>query len=472
MGLFTLLGLILIGMISVYVNNKPFWWRPCQFVHIDVEDATGLKPKTPVRSLGLEIGYLKGIELSETHVRLWICVTASVEMLPTTRAYMRAEGFMGDKFVELKPVKYIGPSTTGNKPTSRNEKAHTPFVPYAMSKITDVLFTNARAADQGNIIDDGSGKERKSSSREIQVGAQSQDFQQVVTRVDSLIKEVTNLTTDLKQALSPEELHKTMLQINRTLENASKTLSPEGGLNQTAQRTLAKLEDAIEQLRAMMTRVNQGQGSIGMLLNDPSYANEIKETLHSANQLLSKATRIRFVVDVGGEDITTYQGGRGWFKLNIWPKPDRYYLLGMAVDPRGRLTQMVTTTQVAGTSTTINTSQVEETGLLITGMMGKIFFERLDLSIGALNGDGAVGIKLNLGPKSMGIETIQVEDYLYSRSGAGIDNRINLVLRPFLGVYLRAGLESINTHNGTLPISYGAGVSFDDEDIKLLFAFK
>src|SRR3990172_4642657 len=108
-GLFTVLGLLLVGAITVFVNDRPFWWRACQLVHINVEDATGLKSKSPVRSLGLQIGYLKTISLSETHVRLGICITAPVEVIPDTRAYIRGEGILGDKFVELKPVKYNGP---------------------------------------------------------------------------------------------------------------------------------------------------------------------------------------------------------------------------------------------------------------------------------------------------------------------------------------------------------------------------
>src|SRR3954470_16321293 len=107
-GVFTLFGLLVIGATTVLVNDRPFFWRPCQLVHINVADATGLKTKSPIRSLGLEIGYLLSVELSESHVDLGICITAPVEVLPETKAFIRGEGFLGDKFVELKPVRYLG----------------------------------------------------------------------------------------------------------------------------------------------------------------------------------------------------------------------------------------------------------------------------------------------------------------------------------------------------------------------------
>src|SRR3954466_14889318 len=110
-GVFTVMGLLIIVGISILVNHRPYWWRPCQAVKINIEDATGLKTKSPIRSLGIEIGFLKTVELSETHVTLGICITAPVEVLPATRAYIRGEGFRGDKFVELKPVKYLGPTS-------------------------------------------------------------------------------------------------------------------------------------------------------------------------------------------------------------------------------------------------------------------------------------------------------------------------------------------------------------------------
>jgi len=338
-GIFTLLGLLMIGIVTVEVNDKPYWWRPCQLVRIQVDDATGLKTKSPIRSLGLEIGYLASVELAETHVTLGICITAPVDVLPATRAYIRGEGFLGDKFVELKPVKYLNPkagqansqpdNTTPSQsptapPSSQSKKQIE--IPY-LGQIAEFLLPSAEAADSpaGTAANPAPATDK---GREIPVGAESQDVQQLVNRVDKLVKEMTGLTTNLKQSINPEELHETMKQLNETLQNASRTLSPQGGLNQTAQRTLAKLEDAVEQLRDQLTRVNQGQGSVGKILNDPSFAEQLHEVLQNANRLLSKVADVRFNVDIGAEQLTAFSGSRAWFKLSIFPNPTYYYLLG------------------------------------------------------------------------------------------------------------------------------------------------
>ena len=474
-GMFTLMGLALCGALTVYVNDKPFWWRACDLVHINVDDATGLKTKSGIRSLGLEIGYLKNVELSETHVKLGICITAPVEVLPSTRAYIRGEGFLGDKFVELKPVRYTG---------GRHEKTApaAPVVAPTETAPTDTDDTNKKSEKSESLynwfIPNVEAAEPVRDPKEIPVGQKSQDMEKLVNQVDNLVVEMTHLTTNLKDSIDPKELRSTMQSLNKAISNASKTLSPEGSLNTTAQRALAKLEDAIEQLRDMMTRVNQGQGSIGMILNDPTYADEIKEALKSLNKILGHASTIRFVINVGAEQIPTYTGGRGFFELGIWPEKDRYYLIGVAIDPRGKLTNTSTTTTSGGVTTVVSTSETVQGSLLITAMLGKVYYKRLDLSVGAIYGDGAVSVAIDFGPHDREGMFVFRND-IYSRGqGIALNDRLKVQARPFdynksfQSLYVEGGVESFRQVDNKVVYFYGAGISFDDDDIKLLFAFK
>ncbi len=475
-GLFTIIGLLLIGVVTVLVNDKPYWWRSCQLVKISVEDATGLKMKSAVRSMGIEIGYLKSVDLSETHVDLGICITAPVEVLPSTRAFIRGEGFLGDKFVELKPVRYLGGPKTGDVRIQNRaySQALSKGVKWALDSIVSSAHAEegvAEAANTSSSTPKASVRAGTTGGRQIPVGETSQDMQAVVNRVDGLVNEMTQLTSNLRQAINPEELRATMKQLNKTLENASKTLSPDSGLNQTAQRTLAKLEAAIDQMRDMLTRMNKGEGSVGRLVNDPVFADELEKALKNLNKILGRASEFRFVVDIGGQRLRGYDGSRGYFKFYIWPNPERYYLLGISVDPRGRRSITNTLTEAGGTATSVRTTQVEETGLLLTGMVGKVFFDRrLDLSIGALYGDGAISAAINFGPVRHESD-IQLRGDIYSRGkDVPTDGRITLTGHVYQGLYVDGGLESFRKIDGKTAWSYGAGVAFDDEDIKLLFS--
>ena len=479
-GLFTLVGFLSIGSMVIIISDQPYWWRSCQVVEINVEDATGLKSKSPIRSLGIEIGYLKSVSLTESHVRLGICLTAPVEVLPETRAYIRAEGFLGDKFVELKPVRYVGSTASGARmirpSTIRQFAGWVLPAAYAGPQPDQVLQSDSPSID----VADAHRRDfpRKGNhGREIPVGENTGDVQ-------NLVGELGGLTKDLRQSLNPEDLKKTLNQINRTLEHlgsASRNLSPEGKLNQTAQRTLAKLEDAIEQIRDLTTRINQGEGSLGRLINDPTYADEIKLALQNLNKLLNKVGQMQFVVDIGGVSLPRLDGGRGWFQLGIWPSRRHYYLLGVTGDSRGKISNMTINTTAGGTTQTTQVQTIEQTGILFTAMVGRKFFERADVSVGALYGDGALSTLFSLWPDPAKPELFQIRaDFFVRNAVAGYDARLTFLGRPIPEIpqfYVRAGFDSVKGlfkdggPAGPSPF-YGAGITFTDEDIKLLFALK
>lgn len=462
-GLFTLFGLALVGAFTVFVNDRPYWWRKCEPVYISVEDATGLKTKSPIRSLGLQVGYLHSVELTETRVKIGVCITAPIEILSETRAYIRGEGFLGDKFVELKPVRYLGEvkvgprtapppateatpaasptasaasaakpkretATAGSAPQSptaamirdelrRDEARPAPNPAKALEAKPVEIERERSPIDSSELENDrqsypihstfyrfldlvvpSAHAEDVSNAKEVQVGTSNKDMDKLIEQSNKLMIEMTDLTKNLKEGLQPKELRETIQQLNKTLQNASKALSPEGGLNSTARRALEKLEKAFEAMQQQMERINRGEGSVGRLLNDPVYADEMLKAMKNLNKLLNRATDILFMIRLGAEQLPVYDGGRGYFQLQIYPNPTRYYLVGITIDPRGRRTVLNTTTTSNGQSTAVSSEQIEEGGILLTGMLGKVFWNRLDLAAGALHGDGAVSIGLHLGP--------------------------------------------------------------------------
>ena len=120
------------------------------------------------------------------------------------------------------------------------------------------------------------------------------------------------------------------------------------------------------------------------------------------------------------------------------------------------------------------TSQVTDySAMFFTAMMGKVYHDRWDLSVGLLYGDGALSLKYNFGPQGA-VDQFQAGVDFYVRVNTGVNARVYANLQPFRNVYLKVGLERlpfISTANGATYF-VGGGLTFDDEDIKLLFALK
>lgn len=481
-GFFTLLGLFMILGVSFYVNDQPFWWRPCEAVHIYVDDASGLLKKSPVRSLGIQIGYLNSVELAGDQVRLNICITAPVEVSPRTRAYIRGEGFLGDKFVELRPVKSLQDPDPARK--NKNGDPAGDSEPIKMEKTSievrpgkeQMVWMPVTAPWFWMVSLSGSMADA-ANPREIPVGGEGggQDMQKVVDQMNSLMEEMTSLTRNLKSAVPPQELRDTLKRLNETLENASKTLSPEGSLTSTAQRTLAKLETAIEQMRDTLTRINQGQGSVGRIIHDEEFAKQLELALKNLNFLLNKASNMRIRVNVGLSQLPAFKGTRGSFLVEIWPSPSRYYLIGVSVDPRGVINTVTTTTEAGGSTATSKTTMVDRNAFQINLMLGKVLWNRLEGRIGLLHGDAMGSVGLWLGPNG-NEDMFRVYADLYSRSERTTDTNLLHVrtvafARPFSIIYVMGGLDSLRKFDGQLNLVFGGGIEFDDDDIKLLFSF-
>ncbi len=484
-GVFVALGILFAGYMTVYVNDRPFWWRTCQSASITVDDATGLKKKSPVKSLGLEIGYIQNVDLAADGVRIQLCITAPVSIMPDTRYYVRAEGFLGDKFLELKPMKVEG----NLEPANHLQKAEPPpnEMPTIVPTVTPVggkssaVWTTPplriAAMYLSRLSSVAEAQNIQGSSTEIPGGAKGADIQQVVNQMNSLMTEVKGVTTNLREALDPNEIKSAVKQLNKTLENASNALSPEGGLTNTARRALLKLEDAIEQARDQLTRVNQGKGSVGMVLNDPEYAEEAKKALKGINKILGRAADLRFVVSLAFDQLTAYDGSRGSFGLKIWPRPDRFYQIGIGTDPRGNIFQTTTTTEVGGVSTTVNSTRIERGGFALTAMVGTKLGKSLEVALGILNSDGVARAQFNLGWDEYR-ESLQLFTDLYFRPFTANGTwtvtpnaRVGLTVQPISIFTLSGGLEGVKTVGGKASYFFGAGIRFDDEDIKLLTAF-
>jgi len=482
-GIFTAVGILFLGGLTVYINNKPYWWRPCETVQVTIEDATGLKMKSPVKSLGLDIGYVSDIGLVAAGVNLRICVTAPVSITPETKAYVRSEGFLGDKFLELKPVKYTGEHTL-EEPGSQPKAPPTPETGVPAGPSSGVRPVEQKTEDS----ETHSGRRRgglslawvwelafpsaHADTKSVPVGEKSTDMQ-------ALMGEMKSLTTTLKESINPDEIRSTIRQLNKTLEEASKTLSPQGGLTQTAQRSLIKLEDAIDQMRDQMTRINQGQGSVGMVLNDPAYAEELKKALKALNRLLGRAGEMRLEMNLGIYQLPAFEAARASVLLSIYPRPDRYYLLGVDMDPRGVYTQKITTTEIsgAGAPNTVSATVQDKGGFNLTVMFGRILKNRYDISVGLLRGDGATSFGVNLGP-SESPQQFQIKTDLYFRPKtingiwtAQADARIYTIFQPISIFYVSAGVEGFRKIDGRFSYLFGGGMRFEDEDIKLLFSF-
>ncbi len=484
-GIFTAVGVLAIVAFSIYVNDHPYWYRACNEVKIHVDDATGLRRKSPVKTLGLEIGYINAVDLDGDRVLVKVCVTGPVSLNSETRAYIRSSGFLGDKFLELKPMDKLGklpvssppsapipapaePAPTESSPSSSLDSLDSSYEIQGQTQpnpllrflraAADWLVPAAHAEEQGTTLN---------ASRDA-------ELQDTVKKVGKLIDQLTLMVGDLREVTQQKEFKETIVNLNGSMKHLEGLLRPDGKVMKNVSAAMESLKTTMAAAEAVMNKVKEGEGSLGKFINDPSLYDDIRAAIQSINLLLGKAGLLRTFVDIGTWRVPAYDGNKSFFRLTIAPNPSRYYLIGITSDPRGRDTKTTTSTSVNGGSTNVETKTVnEEKGLRITAMFGK-YFGPLDLRVGLLEDYGAVGIGLWLdSARRYGIHA----DIYSLGNQKPVTARIAARATIYSSVYVTGGIDQLQKYTDSKGRSqttyfFGGGLFFDDDDLKYLLAFK
>lgn len=492
-GIFTAIGVGLIIWFSVYVNDHPYWYRPCNEVKIHVDDATGLRRKSPVRTLGLEIGYINDVTLDGDRVLITVCVTGPVKLIPDTRAYIRSSGFLGDKFLELKPVDMVNGQASSGLPSDTQEGTA------QMKETDDVNNSSAAPIRAIEESDDQTQVEQPEISREwklesvlrskffrflfsfllpMQARAEEQptlsasreaELQDTIKKVGKLIDQLTLMVGDLREVTQQKDFKEMIVNLNSAMKHLESLLRPTGKTMKNVDAALESLKNSMANFEEVMRKVNQGEGTIGKFVNDPAIFDELRAAIKSINLLLGKAGTLKTFVDLGAWSVPAYDGSKARFSVMIAPNPGRYYLLGISTDPRGREKKTTTTTVVNGGNPSVEEKTVnEEKGLRITALFGK-YFGRLDLKAGIIEDSGAVGIGWWFDEeRKNGI----LAEVLSAGKGEPLTVRAYAKVHLYSALYVTGGMDSFREYRGKAPYFVGAGLFFDDDDLKYLLAFR
>lgn len=478
LGVFAALGLGIVVGFSFYVNDRPFWYRSCNVVNIAVDDATGLRRKSPVKTLGLDIGYIRSVDLEGESVVISVCVTAPVQLRADTRAYVRAIGVLGDRFLELKPLDIR--SADGSIKTSprklqiiRDESEDQSLVlpqpvnPAASTVrvilrgaqwLSDFLFPAAHATEAFAQQPKGTTLQ---ASRESEIA-------DTMKKVGKLVDQLTLLVRDIREATSQVEFKDLVVNMNEAAQNLGQLLEPKGQLTKDLRRSMESLRKSLETAEEAMNKVNQGKGTLGKLLNDEKLYDEALAAIKGLNLLLGKAGQLRVFVDLSAYNVPAYDGGKARFFIKIEPNPSRYYLLGMSTDPRGVEERVTTTTIINNVSTREEKIVNKELGVKFTAAFGK-YFGPLDLKVGLIENAAALGIGYWFDEdRNYGVMT----EIFKETKREPIRIRAYARAQVFMGLYLQGGVDDVKRYQGKIPYWYGAGLYFNDEDIKYLLAFR
>ena len=120
-GLFVLVGLIILGYMSVQVGKQSFGLKKGYTVDVVFDNAAGLDRDASVQIAGVEVGRVESIHLQDGKALVRLRIVPNVKLEKDTIASVKTHGILGDKYVELYPEATGRPiSHPANRSPGRN----------------------------------------------------------------------------------------------------------------------------------------------------------------------------------------------------------------------------------------------------------------------------------------------------------------------------------------------------------------
>jgi len=259
--------MVIVGLI--WLSGRSFGAGVAKF---DVRFATiqGVSSGDPVHISGVRVGRVAGVDI-EAVDRIVVRLEVRRDFRPRTDAQVtvRSLDFLGAKFIDYRPGTSGGFIEDG-------------FVLEGLGEDDIASVATDLAGDMSELV--GRGTDLLSPDMKGQVQATlaaAERALDVVARVnaDDLVEEATAMLTSLKSAAA---------RLDSTLGNPA------------IQKSLAQMDEVVEGLKEMteglavvttalgsvMQKIDDGQGSIGMAINDSTIHQDMHEVLVSLRELL------------------------------------------------------------------------------------------------------------------------------------------------------------------------------------------
>jgi len=458
-GLFVLIALIILGYMSFRVGEYGFGLKKGYIVTAVFDNVTGLDKDASVTVAGVEVGRVERIDLIDGKALVTMRIIPDVKLEKDVIASIKTHGILGEKFIEIMPgTKGVSYIESGEQITQVEKQADIDKLLRELGTIASDVMEVTASLKKVVGSEEGEGNLRAilANTREL-----SESLNKVVQRND----EKFNLMVDNLQNAAVE-MQKTFAALSDITERVNKGEGTIGRLVKN-EGVFENLDKTVASLQDITNKINEGRGTIGKLINDEETVDNLNASLKSLDKSMegidryvSKAEQFRTFLSYRGEYLFDKSDAKSYLELRIQPKEDKFYILGIVADPRGRRT---TKEYTYSDGTSREETKWERNKLLFNAEIAKRYKDVV-LRGGLLESTGGVGIDYFAYNDNLKF-TFEAFDFDTDRDP---HLKVFAEYRLFKHLYLTAGWDDFVSDEGNESPFAGFAIRFEDEDLKYL----
>lgn len=302
LGIFVTIGILAILLTIMLLGNYSLTSK--YVVNTYFENTAGLPKKAKVKISGVDVGNIKDIVLEHGKAKVVLVINRDIKLYSDATAKIVSMGIIGTKYVE------INPGTATNKLIEHGQTIKTAdcssleeLIEDAVKKVNELL---------GN----------------ASTGLNKDFFKNLYDTVENL-KKLSKTIADKERQIG---------QVIDNFKNFSSDLSEITQKNKEDIRNIVlELKQVSQKIDQIVTKVNEGDGTIATLINDDEMATELKETVsdikvtvEQIQDFIGRTKKLEIDWEYMGRFDTRNEKFRNDFGIRFRPNNHKFYYLGVS----------------------------------------------------------------------------------------------------------------------------------------------
>jgi phospholipid/cholesterol/gamma-HCH transport system substrate-binding protein len=441
-------------------------------VHAYLADATGIAKHSRVAIAGIPVGQISDIRLENGKARVDIKVNSDVKLHESARLGVKSASLLGENIIVL---------TEGVGEPDKKDGDEIQTMPEARS-VEDLKETVGRIADLVEKVAQqmakSFGSEEGGRNMTLKNLAEATEAINLTVRENRVVIHDTLENVNRITLTSGPELQKILVNVRVITEDVKSMLAAadgkdgkDGELRNTVERinkASKSLESALGHVDNIAGRVDRGEGTVGRLTKDEALINEVQGVAEGINDYVDGLRRLQTIVGLRSDYNFLANTVKSFVELRLQPREDKYYVIELINDPRGKTSFTQTDTDTTNPNDPAHYRTVTTT--TTDAFRFTIQFAR---RIGPFT--GRFGIKESTG--GFGIDTHLLSNrFEIVQDLFGFGEEIKPRYRLYLGyefihrLWLLGGVDHIFLPNRR-DYFLGLQLRFTDDDLKTILPF-
>jgi len=484
-GLFAIALVATFVGIYTYVHKGGLSKRDAIEVFAIFHDASGLEKKSQVQIAGINVGEITKIELANGNLaKLTLRIRRSVHLKTDAALTKRSASLLGDNLLDVYAGSPDAPDMPeGGQIVNVNDRNNMQEIFDSLGHITKDIegvtkqLSGTLSSEQGSIAD-------IIKSLQTTVDRAGATINDTLDNVHAMSEQMAGLVGNEQDNIKDivENVKSATAEANSALKIVDQVLGANKGEVQSnvesLRAALDKMNQALENIRQVTDKINNGQGTLGKLVNDDQLYNKVDDTVNDVNDFVARLLKIQTQFQLHADYLFGEAAAKGYLDLKLITRPDRYYLFQVVQDTRGTTNVGFSTCNPCSPLQTTQVTTSTNVGLKWSAEIAQRWY-LATVRLGLIESTAGAGVDLELWKPYLTVtaDAFDFADYFqpYPRLRAYLTSRL------FNHIELRAGMDDILNRQATpnlvapqargytlggRELFVGAGLYFTDDDLK------